>query len=206
MYEDEKSIRARERADPTEGDRPWPLAMWLLIIAMTSFSFGYILLFTGDGTADRGDFRADSLPQLPSQFVLQDSPEPADSILDADALLAAGENVYQRVCMACHQSDGNGLSGAFPPLAGSSWVIGDESVPVKIVLGGLAGPIEVKGVTYNGIMPAFGGQLSDEEIASVVTYIRGAWGNQAEPVTAKTVAELRSNPRNSSLWSADELR
>ena len=78
-------------------------------------------------------------------------------------------------------------------MAKSSWVNGAAEMPVAIVLQGLQGEIEVLGTTYNGMMPPFGEQLSDAEIAAVVSYIRSSWGNGSAEVTEGEVAELRAS-------------
>ena len=85
---------------------------------------------------------------------------------DVTAQVKAGETVYQTVCLACHQADGKGLPGAFPPLAGSDYLLGDKERAVGVVLRGLEGEVVVNGVKYNSVMPAMT-QLSDKEIADV---------------------------------------
>ncbi|EDY83184.1 Cytochrome c subfamily, putative [Verrucomicrobiia bacterium DG1235] len=199
MFEDKDHIFKREKADPNEGDRPWPLAIWLLIIVMSCFAFGYLLVFTGDGDASRGDMRFAARSEMISAAA--DVPE-----LDpAAALLAEGERVYKSICLACHQGNGLGLPRAFPPLADSEWVLGPSETPVRIVLHGLSGPISVKGQSYNGVMPGFGAQLSDDEIAAVVTYVRSAWGNEAQSVSPALVAAERAANPSRGPWTADEL-
>ena len=93
--------------------------------------------------------------------------------------------------MSCHQAQGQGVANQYPPLAGSRWVIGEAEVTRRILLHGLQGPIEVLGKTYNGNMPAFARQLSDEQIAAVITYIRQAWGNEASAVDTASVTRSR---------------
>lgn len=117
-----------------------------------------------------------------------------------------GAQLYAQQCVACHQATGEGLAGAFPPLAGSEWVTGEADVPVKILLAGLGGPIEVKGATYNGAMPAFGAVFNDEEIAAVVTHIRTSFGNEAGEVTTEQVASIREEIGSRGTWTASELR
>ena len=82
------------------------------------------------------------------------------------------------------------MPGTFPPLAGNPVVTGDAKTVVHIVKYGLSGAVQVAGKTYDGIMPAWGSQLSDGDVAAVVTYVRGAWGNAAGPVTAATVGAV----------------
>jgi mono/diheme cytochrome c family protein len=102
-----------------------------------------------------------------------------------------GAAAYAARCAACHQADGNGLAGVFPPLAGSRWVVGDAERPVAIVLHGLQGPIEVRGSTYSSVMPALGGQIPDAEIAAILTHVRSSFGNDAPAVETAVVAKVR---------------
>lgn len=102
-----------------------------------------------------------------------------------------GEN-----CVICHKADGLGL-GAFPPLANSEWIVGDEERAIKIVLKGLGGQIEVAGKMYNTPdapsppMAGFEHRLTDEQIAAVLTFARNSFGNKAAPVTVEKVKEVR---------------
>lgn len=125
-----------------------------------------------------------ALDAVPSGGASEEGPEPPDE----EAL--DGANLYGQQCATCHGSQGGG-GGAFPPLAGSEWVTGDEETPVRVVLHGLQGRIRVSGTTYSGLMPAFGSRLSDAEIAAILTHIRTSWGNEAPEVTASEVEEER---------------
>ncbi|MEM9157479.1 MAG: cytochrome c [Verrucomicrobiota bacterium] len=203
MYEDEDQIQEREKADPNEGDRPWPLSMWILILSMTSFAFAYLLIFSGDGSVGDGDLRAKKASAPSASKAETSAPAELDSL---KAIIAQGENVYRSICLACHQTNGAGIPGAFPPLDGSSWVNGPAETPTRIVLHGLTGPIDVKGQTYNGVMPGFAAQLSDDDIAAVVTYIRSTWSNQTGPIDSEFVNALRENSGQRGPWTANELR
>jgi mono/diheme cytochrome c family protein len=107
------------------------------------------------------------------------------------ASAAAGQKVYTTNCSSCHQANGKGQTGVFPPLAGNTVVTGDPTKVIGIVKNGLSGKITVNGVTYNGQMPAWKSQLSNNDIASVITYIRSAWGNKASAVTSAQVASVK---------------
>lgn len=102
-----------------------------------------------------------------------------------------GKALYETNCAACHQPTGQGIPGAFPPIAGSEYANGSADKQITIVLKGLSGPIKVKGQTYNGQMAAFGDRLSDDQIAAIVTYERTSWGNTGGAVTAADVKKLR---------------
>ena len=90
-----------------------------------------------------------------------------------------GESLFGQNCSACHQLNGKGIPGAFPALAGNAFVQGPPEAVASTVLNGRGG------------MPTFGPDLSNETIASILTYVRGAWGNQASPITPALVAAVR---------------
>ena len=105
---------------------------------------------------------------------------------------AAGKQAYEANCAACHQPDGKGLAGAFPPLAASDWLQGKTPAQVAAtVLEGLQGEIVVNGVTYNSLMPAQS-HLSDADIAAITTYVLNSWGNPGGSITAAEVAKQRA--------------
>jgi len=101
-----------------------------------------------------------------------------------------GQQVYSQNCSSCHQSAGEG-NAVFPPLAHNPVVTGDPVKVITIVKNGLTGKITVNGKTFNGQMPAWKSQLSDGDIAAVITYIRSSWGNHASAVTTAQVAAVK---------------
>ena len=107
------------------------------------------------------------------------------------AQIADGRKVYETVCQACHQADGKGLPGAFPPLAGSDYLLGNPDRAARVVVNGLQGEVEVNGIKYNSVMPAMT-QLSDKEIADALTYAMNSWGNKGGAVSVTTVAAARA--------------
>jgi mono/diheme cytochrome c family protein len=111
----------------------------------------------------------------------------------AAAMLAQGKKTYEMVCGSCHGVDGAGKPGQAPPLAGSEWVMAKGVQRLThIPLTGVSGDIKVEGKDWNLQMAAMGAALSDADLASVLTYIRGSWGNKAEPVTADNVKAVRA--------------
>jgi mono/diheme cytochrome c family protein len=117
-----------------------------------------------------------------------------------------GKKLYTTICAACHQLSGEGVEEKYPPLAGSEWAVGDDAQLVRIVLHGLSGPIDVSGQTFSGAMPAWGGTLTDSELAAVASYVRSAWGNKASPVSAANVTKIRkATASRTSPWTAQEL-
>ena len=121
---------------------------------------------------------------------------PVDPIV---AQLNKGRIVYTTACSACHQPDGGGSTSVnAPPLAGSEWVLAnDPSRIARIVLHGLAGPIEVKGKAYGlGVMLPFKDVLSDEQIALALSFVRNSWGNKAPAVEAEQVKKARAETKD----------
>lgn len=116
-------------------------------------------------------------------------------------------NKYAEVCQVCHQANGLGLEGAFPPLAGSEWLSGPSIVPIAIVLKGLQGEIVVKGKTYGGAMMAWEGTMTDDDVAATLTYARSQWGNRSAPVTVAQVRAARARfAKRTNPWTAAELK
>ncbi|TJY58877.1 c-type cytochrome [Sinimarinibacterium sp. CAU 1509] len=104
----------------------------------------------------------------------------------------AGGGLYETHCAACHQKEGVGLAGAFPPLAGNVELMGDPARALETVLRGKSGPLMVNGTSYNGVMPAMG-HLSDTELAQILNYVFSAWGNPGKAhFTAEKVADGRA--------------
>lgn len=118
----------------------------------------------------------------------------------------AGQQLYGQYCAACHQADGAGVAGVFPPISGSEWVTGDPARLVRVLLHGLSGPIMVQGEEFSSLMPAWGGALQDGQIAAVATYVRTSLGNSATPVSEAEVARIRAaHPGRTTPWTAQEL-
>jgi nitrite reductase (NO-forming) len=119
-----------------------------------------------------------------------------------------GLAVYSRTCIACHQPNGAGMQPGgtplFPPLAGSEWVSKDASIAVRNIVNGMMGPVTVKGVTYNSMMPPVAG-LSDKDIADVVTYVNNTWGNAGPSVTEDEVKAIKKKYADrKTMWTAAE--
>jgi mono/diheme cytochrome c family protein len=102
-----------------------------------------------------------------------------------------GSKVYATNCSSCHQANGKGMTGTFPPLAGNAVVTGPADKVMDIVKNGLSGAITVNGGKFNGQMPAWKSTLSNDDIAAVISYIRNSWGNKASTVTAAQVAAAK---------------
>jgi nitrite reductase (NO-forming)/hydroxylamine reductase len=109
----------------------------------------------------------------------------------AKARLPQGEQVYQAYCQACHQANGAGFTGAFPPLARSDYLLADPKRGIRAVLQGLSGAITVNGEKFDGVMPHLN-YLTDEQIADVLSYVLNSWGNDGGVIVPAQVAEIRA--------------
>lgn len=108
-----------------------------------------------------------------------------------------GKSLYTKdgFCGTCHQKNGKGLiASGYPPLAETKWAQGNADRLIKLTLKGLYGPIEVLGKSYKGTVPMtpYEGLMNDEELASVLTYIRNSFGNKADPISASQVKKVRA--------------
>jgi mono/diheme cytochrome c family protein len=132
--------------------------------------------------------------------------------LRGDSVFLQGKKVYEETarCILCHQANGQGVANQFPPLAGSEWVLAKEPGRlIRIVLHGLHGPVTVKDEAFDSpSMIPWKDQLSDEELAVVLTFIRSnkEWHNEAPPVSAEQVKAVRDKTSGRSApWFIDEL-
>jgi mono/diheme cytochrome c family protein len=176
----------REFDDPNERDQPLPKRLLFLVPFMVVWGVVYIARMdtTADPTLGDGRTRTALMPATGGGA-------------------ANGGHLFTTKCAACHQATGQGVTGVFPPLAGSEWVTGGERVLVQILLHGIQGELTVKGATYNGLMPPWK-SLPDEEIAAIATHIRSQWGNAASPVSAATVAAERAATNSRSVpWKGN---
>ncbi|MDH3644812.1 MAG: c-type cytochrome, partial [Gammaproteobacteria bacterium] len=107
-------------------------------------------------------------------------------------LATAGKASYEAYCQSCHQPDGHGMAGAFPPLADSDYLLEDPERAILAVLRGISGAIKVNGATYNSTMPHLA-YLSDDEIAAILNYTLNAWGNDGGSISARDVAAQRKS-------------
>ena len=106
-----------------------------------------------------------------------------------EASIKRGKLIYSDMCITCHLADGKGVPKAFPPLADSDYLRGNQNESIKGVKKGMSGEIVVNGITYNSVMAPLG--LSNEEVADVMNYINNSWGNVIKnDITPEKVSEL----------------
>jgi mono/diheme cytochrome c family protein len=188
-----------EKPDMQGGYSALPLALLFFFSALIFFSGTYLNRFSGGFSAYIYD---ENLKPVKGGEV---APK-ADPVAMGKILFNTGG-----ACVTCHQPNGQGVPGVFPPLAGSEWAQGSPDRVVRIVLFGLQGPVHVRGADFGAaVMPAFGATgtfgWSDEKIAAVLTYVRQEWGNKASPITPEQVASIRTaEASRTKSWIQDEL-
>ncbi len=189
----------RENPEPTSSNAPIPLALTSIFFVIIFIAGIYLAL-------NSGGFRSDVFsPKLVSW-----SGGGAGGVAAPVDPKVVGKRIFTQNCVVCHQTSGLGMPGQFPPLVGSEWVVGGDWVAdnhlVSILLHGMQGAVQVKGVTYNNAMPPWK-QLKDDQIAAVLTYIRSEWGNAAAPISPEYVKSMRDKTTaRTEPWSQKELK
>ena len=122
-----------------------------------------------------------------------------DSEPTAEQTLLSGRQIYTARCISCHQADGNGISAICPPLKNSPRLAGPPGDLIKILLLGQKGPIVRDGVKYNGLMPAWKFDLTDDQIAAVINDLHLRWHPGAPPVTEEMVRQIREQTAGENL-------
>jgi len=182
----------REKREPRVGLEP--LSIWLIAL------YG-LAIFTGGAYLGRysGNFSGDGLdplggpPPAKKGALGPGGGGPVQELTPHDR----GKKIFAANCQTCHQANGLGVPGQYPPLAGSEFTTGGSKRPAMIVLKGLQGPVTVKGQKFgSAVMQPWDKTLTDQKIADVLTYERSEWGNSASPVTAEQIAALRKELAN----------
>ena len=178
----------REKQELPPGHEPAPMWVIMLGFAVAVFAAGSAAPFANGFSFDTSNAYA-NLPIVDPRPFTDAVPE----LGPFETAMKKGASVYA-TCGGCHQGNGLGVPGQFPPLAGSEFAKGGTERIARIVLRGLTGPITVKGAGFNtpGGMPPQGAAMSDADIANVVTYVRNTWGNEGTMVTKEMVASVRA--------------
>jgi len=186
---------ADENFEPQRAETPTPVPTWawVLFLGIVAWAMWYA------ASMWRPSGRFAETPTFggvdAGQRVGAATPAAGGGAAAAATSSAVGAQVYGNKCAACHQPDGAGVPGVFPPLKANEVVLAaDPTQHIQVVLQGLHGK-EIGGVKYASEMPAFASQLSDEQIAAVVNHERTSWGNNAPTVTAPDVAKIRAQQR-----------
>lgn len=169
-----------------ETPNPIPTWAWLLFLVVFAWSMWYLAI-----EYKQHELRTHGISELSGSAGIESAPAPASELEGAASWAVLGKQVYENNCASCHQANGAGLAGLFPPLVGNAAVRDDNpQAHVSAILRGVQDKV-IDGISYPSPMPSFGAVLSDEEIAAVINHERSSWGNDAEPVTAKRVAGFR---------------
>lgn len=162
----------------------FPLPIWIFVLTLLLLFFGGIYFDRHSGWFDA---------QVYAPYKSAEQLQAYQPVSGAAALMAEGQRTYSSICAACHGDNGLGKPGQAPPLAGSEWVNASSFKRVaEIPQLGLSGEIHVAGQDWNSQMAPMGAALSDADLAAVLTYIRGSWGNKASDVTADDVKAIRA--------------
>jgi mono/diheme cytochrome c family protein len=159
---------------------PSPIAMELLVtLAGWSEQATQQALLPGGGQEDTEGAAGTGRPAGEVQAEAQPPEEQAEAQEEAQQPEEEGAQLFAEYCAACHQGDGQGIEGAYPPLAGNPFVATEDPQPVIQVV-----------LTGRGGMPRFQEILSNEEIAAILSYVRTSWNNNATPVNVTQVEEV----------------
>lgn len=129
-----------------------------------------------------------------SFILLRSQTKPSSNQNTLAASIERGRKVYTERCLTCHQADGGGVQNMNPPLTKTKWVLGDKTQLIQIVLKGMTAGVEIDGDSYHNVMASHA-DLSDQQIADVLTYVRNNFGNKAKAVTASEVKAVRAKTK-----------
>lgn len=187
-----------EHAEPDEAHRPVSILYVTMLCALFAWGGYYVQRYSG--AYGPLDYNENGLGLVTST----NAPAPVDPY-------TMGKRIFGDTCAKCHQPDGLGLPGQYPPLVGSEWVLAKGPARmIRIVLDGAQGPIKVKGLDFNNAMTPWRDTLTDQQIAAVITFVRTQkdWGHTASPVTPEEVAAIRKLTKDhaaAGAWNPAEL-
>lgn len=192
----------REKEDLAPESQPAPLWAMFLLMLVAIIAGGQLGPMTGGWSFNVSN---------PFASAGGGDPRPggagAGGALDPFALAMKKGSSGYAVCGGCHQGNGGGLPGQFPPLAKSEYVLGGTERLIRIVQHGLTGPVTVNGQGFNtpGGMQPFGAAMSSQDLANVLTFVRNSWGNEASMITKEMVQKVRDEEKRASQWTVTEL-
>ena len=178
---------------PEMGDAPLPRWMMGLIGLAIFWAGAYLFSFSGGFNADVFDYQ-------PKYGAVGGAAAPPDPRV-------IGKHLFSANCVTCHQANGLGVEGQYPPIAGSEFVNGSATNRlIAIVLKGLQGPVQVAGKSVNNTMQPWEGQYTDAQLAAILTYERSDFGNNAPPIPAAAVKQMREELKGrTEQWTFAEL-
>ena len=195
----------REHSVGTPGAVPVPI--WLLALCGIAVFWAGASFSGGFGSSY---FSPDNYSVHPGESIAPTGPAAggaAAAAAQGPSMADLGKTYFSQNCVACHQANGMGLPGAFPPLGGSEYVTGGSRRLGMVVLKGLQGPVTVAGKQFVGAMPAWEKSLTDKKIAAILTYVRQDFGNHAGPITPEQIADERKElASHADSWSEADLK
>ena len=159
-----------------------------LNLMKTALFGGLVVLYSCGGAAEPAADATEETSVEEIEAVNEDVETTVEETATLD--LTKGEEVYVATCQACHQANGEGLAGAFPPLAKSDYLLADTKRSINEVVNGKTGEVTVNGTVYNSTMAPNSG-LSDEQVVDVMNYILNSWGNEGGTVTIEDVVAAK---------------
>ena len=200
-FSDEEIVKSHVELAKTKHE---PTANFLLAPLVFVFVFGCLIFVCSIQLAHS----TNSFQLHPPVEIVELTPEEKED-LRLDRKITSGEKIFAARCASCHQANGLGIEGQFPPLAGSEWVSADPGVIANVIIKGLKGEILVKGKKYgtSAAVNMAAVPISDREIANVSTYVRQAWGNSSAEVLEDDVSRIRAESSGmQDQWVGAELR
>ncbi len=173
---------SEDKWEPERAETPAPVPTWAWVIFILVFAWSiYYFVVQLKPTKDFADTPTYATWGLTEQSTSVSKSSVAD----------LGAQLYRTSCASCHQENGQGVVGVFPPLAGDPVVLSDNAtIHIETVLYGAQGSI-INGVKYVTPMPAWVKQLSDHEVAAVINHERSSWGNNSPKISPQEVSKLR---------------
>lgn len=164
-----------------------------------AFNKGALAVLKVDGQEDKSIYSGKELDAVylgdraqPNMSAVSTATQAAaKGTLTVDDQVKAGQALFAGTCSTCHQANGAGLPGVFPPLARSDYIAADPQRSIGVVLHGLSGKVKVNGQDYNSVMPPMN-QLNDDEVANILTYVLNNWGNPGGRITKDEVRKIRA--------------
>jgi mono/diheme cytochrome c family protein len=147
-----------------------------------------ILIISGSCRSNKKEINSQDQTPVKTQ-------SPADTKKLAINVMSPGEAAFRKSCLTCHQADGSGVPGMYPPLNHAEKIMGPPEEIIKVILYGLKGPTVINGVTYSQPMPPQS-LLNDSTIAVLVNYVKKRWGGSESAVTQEEVRKIRAGGRH----------
>jgi len=160
-----------------------------------AFVASLVVLYSCSGTTEPATETTDDGANIKEttpteQDAVNEDAQTEENMATAELDLTKGKEVYAK-CIACHQENGEGVEGSFPPLANSDYLLADKNRAIKNILNGLEGEITVNGVTYGTAVPMAANVLTDEETVDIMNYILNSWGNEGGTITLEDVTDAK---------------